>query len=493
MRIPFIWIASIFFLTMLSFKTDATYSASISEAYEAYSAKNFPLLFSTLQSLSRDGDTHAAYMLGYLYLSGKGVDTDLVSAERNFKKAAKGGSSHAENALGTIYADSNPEKAVGHYLIAAEAGNLFAIENLITLLIKNPQISHLAPRAYAIVKREADAKVTSAITILGTMHENRIGVPNPARNFYHYKAARTLYEKAVSLNDPAAMYHLAGGYVRGDFVTQDLNKAAELLTKSADLGLAEAQFQLGVSFADGRGVRVDRERAIRLVCQAATQGLAQAIGGLAHIGMDLSECKSRSTFSKASNQKNLLTKHNKLADNLSTLLKVAMISYGIYRALDFLDENNQTTSYDFSKTGAMGSRALGQELLRQKSEKNIRGRGVVPQDTNRFPSIGYRGDDWDGYLQPNLNQTECNYYSQGRTVTITKISTHRNCPQRVDIPGFSTARVFDYERFFGGGITVNGRLNPQSTASDRYCIYTTNSNQTIKFPKGNTATCPASI
>ena len=48
-------------------------------------------------------------------------------------------------------------------------------------------------------------------------------------------------------------------YYRGKGITQDYNKAFELLEKSANQGLSIAQYNLGLMYHNGDGVKQDKK------------------------------------------------------------------------------------------------------------------------------------------------------------------------------------------------------------------------------------------
>lgn len=69
---------------------------------------------------------------------------------------------------------------------------------------------------------------------------------------------------------------LADQYDRGDGLTQDLPRAAELYCDAARMGDAEAAFALGWMYGNGRGVERDEQIAATLIGRAAEQGFEPA-------------------------------------------------------------------------------------------------------------------------------------------------------------------------------------------------------------------------
>jgi uncharacterized protein len=114
-------------------------------------------------------------------------------------------------------------------------------------------------------KRAADNADIKAMTLLGELYANGLGVPQDDRKAAEwYKLAA-----AAKLGQPLAAYDLALLYIEGQLFPQDFVRAAALLRTAATAGNADAQYALGTFYKEGRGVEKDMHEATRLWAQAA--------------------------------------------------------------------------------------------------------------------------------------------------------------------------------------------------------------------------------
>ena len=77
----------------------------------------------------------------------------------------------------------------------------------------------------------------------------------------------------VQLDDPVAIYNLAGAYREGSKgLPMDTRKAFELMERSAELGYADALYNLSIHYRMGVGVRADAAKARHYLILAAKKG-----------------------------------------------------------------------------------------------------------------------------------------------------------------------------------------------------------------------------
>ena len=97
------------------------------------------------------------------------------------------------------------------------------------------------------------------------------------------RAIKDLTERAEQDEDPdpKAQCLLADMYQYGRGVPQDLEKAIELLSKSAQNHHPEAQSKIAVMYLDGYGVAQDFKEAVKLMFRAANQGYVIAQNNMA--------------------------------------------------------------------------------------------------------------------------------------------------------------------------------------------------------------------
>ena len=81
-------------------------------------------------------------------------------------------------------------------------------------------------------------------------------------------------------------YELGMAYASGDTLEQDILKAFEYLTRSAQQGYAPAQYRLGVAYANGDGTGKDLTKAVEWYEKSARQGHIIAQRSLAVIYLD---------------------------------------------------------------------------------------------------------------------------------------------------------------------------------------------------------------
>ena len=148
--------------------------------------------------------------------------------------------------------------------------------------------------AFGLATHRAAAGDMKAMTLLGELYANGLGVPQndaKADEWYRLAAARgdreamfalamfrlrgragardrdaaaKWFAAAAKLGQPLAAYNLALLYIEGQLFPQDFKRAAELLRVAARAGNPEAQYALGTFYKEGRGVEKDMREAVRL-------------------------------------------------------------------------------------------------------------------------------------------------------------------------------------------------------------------------------------
>ena len=138
--------------------------------------------------------------------------------------------------------------------------------------------------AFGLATHRAEAGDMKAMTLLGELYANGLGVPQndaKADEWYRLAAARgdreamfalamfrlrgragprdrdaaaKWFAAAAKLGQPLAAYNLALLYIEGQLFPQDFKRAAELLRVAARAGNPEAQYALGTFYKEGRGV-----------------------------------------------------------------------------------------------------------------------------------------------------------------------------------------------------------------------------------------------
>lgn len=91
-----------------------------------------------------------------------------------------------------------------------------------------------------------------------------------------YVSAATLWSKAAKKGSSNAKHRLAGLYLNGHGVVQDMARAHTLEAEAAKAGHVDAQYSLGQLYAHGFGVKQDYTKALAWYQKAAEQGHGEA-------------------------------------------------------------------------------------------------------------------------------------------------------------------------------------------------------------------------
>lgn len=197
------------------------------------------------------GDARAAYRLGSMYMTGKGVDIDYAVATRWFRLAAEAGLPAGQHELALTW--WNGRYWTGQALVTdqAEAVRLFRLA-------------------------AAQEHAPSAL-YLGLASEFGYGTA------IDYALAGEWYDRAIAGGSTEAMVRRAAMAEAGQGAPADPNRALELLETAAGLGSVEANRQLGRKYRHGEGVMQHPLRAMDYYRAAAEQGDAGAMSALAEI------------------------------------------------------------------------------------------------------------------------------------------------------------------------------------------------------------------
>jgi TPR repeat protein len=197
------------------------------------------------------GDLRAAYRLGTMYATGRGVAIDLAVATRWYRIAAEGGLPAGQHALGLTWWTSRYWTGLALEGDRAEAVRLFTLA---------------AGRNYA-----------PSYIYLGIAAQYGYGTERD------YAAAADWYERASVAGDVDAVFRRAEMIEQGRGIDPDPERALELLKSAASLGSIDANRRLGQKFWRGEGVRQHPIRAIAYLTPAANAGDRESMALIAHI------------------------------------------------------------------------------------------------------------------------------------------------------------------------------------------------------------------
>ncbi|MCW2275735.1 hypothetical protein GJ654_12970 [Rhodoblastus acidophilus] len=197
--------------------------------------RDAPRAVELLKEASDAGDGHAKTQLAMIYLEGRDVFKDSRKAEQLLQDAAGSGYVAASLQLGHLYAGhydparAQPEDALGHYLVAAQAGNAIAQH-----LVANQLLSRNDPEA---------AK----------------------------EGVRWLH-RAADAGFPPAMFQMGVIFCQGQVVEKNLSEGVRWYERAAQQGHTVALYNLGVMVAKGLGVEADVEKGAEMMRRAEAEG-----------------------------------------------------------------------------------------------------------------------------------------------------------------------------------------------------------------------------
>ncbi len=160
---------------------------------------------------------------------------------------------------------------------AAELAHPPAMTHYGALLLDGDGVEQDISAARRWLERAADAGEGAAYVFLAKSH--RADYSNPAAP----QQALALYEKALVLNETAALAAIGHMYLAGELGEPDAALAASYFRRGADRGSGNAQASLGYLYLVGEGVAADTKLARALFEQAAAAGEASAHHNLGYL------------------------------------------------------------------------------------------------------------------------------------------------------------------------------------------------------------------
>jgi TPR repeat protein len=199
-------------------------------------AKASGLAVKYLADAAAKGNAPAQYLLGTLYLEGRGVTADVPRAKALFVSAAEAGNTDAQNALGQMLrkglAGPRDDKAAASWFEKAAAqGNMLALTNL------------------------------------GYMYSNGLGVPQ------NEEKALDMTRRAASAEVEEAQHNLGWMYQQGRGVAQSTPEAVSWYRRAAEQGYSPSALNIGFIFAKGEAggeIRDQMVEAVKWFALAAT-------------------------------------------------------------------------------------------------------------------------------------------------------------------------------------------------------------------------------
>ena len=216
-------------------------AGTFEEALAAFNRSDYGTALRLFRPLADQGDVHAQYDLGLMYLDGQGIPQNDAEAVRWFRLAADRGHAAAQNNLGASYLNGrgvpqNYGEATKWYRKAADQGHVLA------------QFS------------------------LGTMYAEGNGVPQS------FAEAMKWFRLAADQGNADAQFGLGGGYYHGlGGMPKNYAEALKWFRLAADQGDIGAQSYLGVMYANGEATPQNYVNAYMWFSLAAAQGDKDAV------------------------------------------------------------------------------------------------------------------------------------------------------------------------------------------------------------------------
>ncbi len=252
-------------------------------------------------------DPYALESLAIIYLEGHGRPADATKAIEFYEIMAKNGNSDAHVEIGRIFengiagVEQNLETAAEYYLEAAKAGIVEAEMAIGVFYLQGVGVGKDEAEAYRWLKKAADSKEPSATMYLGRLYLHGVPSlniePNNNKAWYYIK-------KAADLGEPEAKADAAWMYHRGLGVAKSDRSAFTYANSSAESGIPEGQALLGYLLITGTGTAKNPAQGVSWLELASNQGSALGLGYLGQaylqgIGVPKDVTKARELFERA--------------------------------------------------------------------------------------------------------------------------------------------------------------------------------------------------
>lgn len=231
-----------------TYPNEPRYSVQLGRAYEK--AGSAEAAMDAYAKAEKQGSAAAAYLMGLIYLEGKGsFAKNPVTASTWFKKSADKGYAPAQTALGSLY-----EEGIGVKKDQEEARKWF--------------------------QKAADQGDTVGLVDLARKYLSRTGIEKDDAKAF------SLMMKAAEQNDPAGQFSVAYMLMTGQGTQRDTAAAIPWLQKSASLGHPQAQYALGLELLKGESIKKNDAEAFEWFTKGAKQNDANSMLALSNMYYD---------------------------------------------------------------------------------------------------------------------------------------------------------------------------------------------------------------
>lgn len=215
------------------------YRSDARNATVLYDHGFYSLAYKKALSASEDGDVKSQYLLGQMYLLGKGTDQDSQQGVEWLKKSAHQGNIDAQYILGIVYHEGaqsiirDDKKSAKWYQKAVAGGHIYATNNLAILYDHGWGVEKNPEKAMTLFKQAAAEGDSSAMYNIGLSYSK-------SSSAHDLTLAADWFKKSIKTEpNPCALNDLAILYAQGKGVTQDLDQAKKLFKEAGSRVLLE--------------------------------------------------------------------------------------------------------------------------------------------------------------------------------------------------------------------------------------------------------------
>ena len=237
------------------------------------------------------GSATDCYSLGYMYLTGDGVEQDKVRAAELFRLACERGVASGCTGLGLLYDEgADKTRAAELFRRACEGGDAWGCRHLADMYAEGEGVQVDKLRAAELYQRACESGVALGCFLLGSMYHHGEGVRQDRAR------AAELYERACDDGSVVACGSLGVMYAEGEGVGRDKLRAAEFYKQACDGGESWVCGRLGEMYYKGEGIRRDLGRAAEIVeraCDGGDFGHCHMLGHLYYEGEGVAQDRER--------------------------------------------------------------------------------------------------------------------------------------------------------------------------------------------------------
>ena len=252
--------------------------------------QSFTEAISWYQMASDSGNVDGTCALGYFYLTGTGVDKDLVKALELFDTAIEAGSTNAYvgkarvllEQLDISREDEEDAQDADTLKATEEATNKSDTDSESDESVIPEEEKNIFDLFY---KAQISGDVDGSY-YLGYAYENGIGTAVDYKKAFDYYS-RAAKSNSTDLSDQNAINkaNVAIGllYIKGNGVDQDSTQAMEFFETASNNGYAKGSYYLGQIYENGVGVDKDYEKAMEYYLMAADLDYAPALNQIGYM------------------------------------------------------------------------------------------------------------------------------------------------------------------------------------------------------------------